>query len=302
MRLATTAFVLLCLLAPLARAQDTAQRRVVLTSGRTFVGLVQDERADPLVLVGSDGLRREFPRADVVEVGPLIRGRFFRTDPVRTRHLFLPTARTIGGSTARVGLAPYPEVVYGVSDRVDLNATGYLLATSSDFGISPLVGVKATVVEQPGLAVALGASAIATFGGQTTYYDIDPNGTPILREEGGTDFLAVPYAVATFGDATRSATLAIGGLLGRFGDGVGSNEVADGVVVGVGGELQVTNGVKLFAEAYVPFGAGDSGLLVIPGVRFFGDRFSFDVVGFLATDFNETIGFVPIPARVSYTF
>lgn len=297
MRLLVSALSALVLLAPLARAQDAAQRRVVLTSGRTFVGLVQDEQADPLVLIGADGLRREFRQADIVEVGPLIRGRFFRTDPVRTRHLFLPTARTVGGGAGRIGLSPYPEVVYGVTDRVDLNATGYLLASSDDFGISPLVGAKATVVEQPGLAVAIGASAIATFDSPTTYYDVD--GTPLPGTEGGTEFLAVPYAVATFGDATRSASVAVGGLIGSFDDAI---EVADGVVVGVGGELQISNGVKLFAEGYVPFGAGDSGLLVIPGVRFFGDRFSFDVVGFLATDFTNTVGFVPIPARVSYTF
>ena len=70
----------------------------------------------------------------------------------------------------------------------------------------------------------------------------------------------------------------------------------------MGGEVQVNNGVKLFFEALTIVGEGDSGLLLLPGVRLFGDRFAFDIIGVVVTDFESVYGFAPIPARLSYRF
>lgn len=110
----------------------------------------------------------------------------------------------------------------------------------------------------------------------------------------------MPYGVATFGDVTKSVSVGVGGLLGNID---GEVEVADGVVLGLGGEYQINNGVKLIGEALtLVSGEGDTGVLLLPGVRLFGERFAFDIFGFLAVGEGEAVGFAPLPSRVSYTF
>ena len=267
------------LLVPAALAQSNAElRRVVLINGEVYVGVVADETADPVVVRTRDGIERSFPRDQVELVAPLIRGRFFRTDPVRTRFTIAPTARTLGGGSTRADL--YPSVTVGLSDRVDGLATGFL--SFGDGGVvSPLLGLKGQVYATETAQVALGTSVLFAFGG-------DDFG-----------FLAVPYGVVTLGDETRAVTFGAGGALGSVD---GEIEVANSAVLGLGGEVQVNNGVKLFVEALTIVGEGDSGLLLLPGVRLFGDRFAFDIIGFVATDFEDVYGFAPIPARLSYRF
>ncbi len=288
-------FPLVLLLSSSAWAQDDSVRRVVLTDGSTYVGTVEDENADPLVVVTRDGIRREFARDRVALVAPLIRGRFFRTDPVGTRFFFAPTARTLGGGAFRGDLALiYPSITAGLSDRVDVLATGFVSFGNESF-ITPLVGLKGLVYDSPSAKVALGTSALVTLGG------------------GAGGFVAVPYGVVTLGDETRAVSFGVAGALGTFsteevvidGDDVSTTsgvEIANGVLLGLGGEVQLNNGVKLLAESFVGVGEGDSGLLVLPGVRFFGNRFAFDVLGFLVTDFREVAGLAPVAFRLSYAF
>lgn len=153
---------LLC--APSLSAQetppDTAEvRRLVLTDGSIYVGRVVDAEADPVVIVTDDGLRREFPQARVEEITPLINGRFFRTDPVRTSHIVAPTAHTQGAGNTRLNLSLLgPGVTIGLTDRLDLTASGYLIA-ADEFAVSPLVGLKGQVVRSENIQVALGVSA-----------------------------------------------------------------------------------------------------------------------------------------------
>ena len=287
--------ILLAALVPSALAQSQEQRRVVLVNGDIYVGTVQDERADPLVIVTRDGVERRFSRDQIASVGPLIRGRFYRTDPVGTRLFFAPTARTLGAGEFRGDLTIlYPSVTAGLTDGLDLLATGFVGFGDGAF-IAPLLGLKGRVYESASMQVAVGTSAIIAIGsgGNDDAFEDD--------DLSGDGFLGVPYAVATFGDETRAVSLGLGGV---FGGSISSAEfeVTNTVVVGLGGELQLSNGVKLLGESFLGLGEGDSGLLVLPGVRFFGDRFAFDLLGFVATDFQSVGGFAPIAFRVSYAF
>ena len=290
MRLLSAFALLLCALAaPPAAAQDgdDSVRRVVLVDGTVYVGTVEDAGADPVRMVTRDGVSREFAAVRVREITPLIGGRFFRTDPVGTRLLIAPTARTQGRGEFRGDVtAVYPSVTYGASDRVDLLGSGFI-TFGDGLVATPLVGVKGQVVSRENLQVALGTSVVATIGGD------------------GGGFGAIPYVVATIGDATGAVHLgAAGAVGGGFGNGI---DVAQGVVLGLGADKQLNNGIKVFVEGYVGVDlSGDTdpgtGLLVVPGVRFFGERFAFDVVGFVATDFDTVVGFAPLPIRASYRF
>ena len=301
-RLLLGALVALLLSAAAVAQSNEDLRRVVLINGDVYVGVVADEDADPVVVTTTDGVERRFPRSQVDFVAPLINGRFFRTDPVKTRFFFAPTARTLGGGEFRGDLTYiFPSITAGVSDRVDFLATGVAGFGDGDF-FTPLLGVKGQVYARDGLQVALGTSLQLTVGD-------DFNAS------------AIPYGVVTIGDETSAVSFGLGGAIGAFGDEV---DVANGVVYGVGAERQINNGVKLFVEALGTIGIGgttetcfddefgrrcfensdriDEGLLILPGVRFFGNRFAFDVIGFVATDFDSIVGFAPIGARASYGF
>lgn len=276
--------LLVCLLSAAASAQD-APRRVVLTDGSVVVGVVSDEAADPVVVLTASGVEQRIPRARVARIEALAGGRFARVDPTRTRLVFSPTGRTLGrrGQT-RLGLLSVvvPNVTYAVTPSVDVGGAGVFVFGDGGGGIL-VPGVKAQVVRAPGLDVALGASLAVPLGA-----DLD----------GGV--AVTPYVAATVGSETRAATVGVTGLIGGSYE-TGDFEAADGVLVSVGGELQVSNSVKLLAEAVVPIAEGDTGAIVIPGVRFFGDRFSADVFGFVAVGGGDTYGFAPL-GSFTYNF
>lgn len=293
----------ICLAASAASAQPADEvRRVVLNDGDVYVGVVADEAADPVVVTTRDGLERRFPRDQVAMVAPLLRGRFFRTDPLGTSLAVGPTARTQGGGNTRVGLTGFfPGVNIGLTDRVDITGAGVLLFGDGG-GVIPLVGVKGAVVQRPGLTVSLGASVAAVLGGEEVYYDCGAFDCVATRES-ASSYLGVPYGVATFGDETRAFTVGVAGLAGRVDR---DFEVANGAAVWAGGEVQLNNGVKLFGEAVTFVGEGDTAVAVFPGVRLFGNRFAFDIIGVLALYGDDgslrANGFAPVPFRASYTF
>ena len=74
------------------------------------------------------------------------------------------------------------------------------------------------------------------------------------------------------------------------------------MLLSVGGEAQVGRRVKLLADVLVPVGSGATGVVVMPGVRFFGTNVSVDLYGLAAfADGEDVSGFAPI-ANFSYRF
>ena len=279
--------LVLLLAVPLVQAQSTsAVRRVVLTDGTVLVGTIANENADPLVVVTADGIEQRVPRARVARITGLIGGRFTRADPTRTRTLIAPTARTLGGGETRLGVTSYilPTVTRGLSDRIDVYASGFF-TFSGDGGALIVVGAKGALIDTGSLAVAVGTTAGIPI---TTGSDI--NGS----------FFLLPYGVATAGSETVSVSLGVTGVIGGS---VDSGDVAfgDGALLSLGGEVQVANGFKLLADAFVPVGEGSSGAIVLPGVRFFTDRFSADLYAIGAFTDGDSGVFGPI-ANFSYRF
>lgn len=268
-----------------AQAQSDALRRVVLADGTTLVGYVADEDADPVVLTTESGVEQRIPRVQVVEITPLIGGRFFRLDPTRTRLVLSPTGRTLGGGRTRVGTLLYivPNATVGLSDRVDVGGTLFFSFGSDYLSAVPVVGVKLGVVDTGTFALAVGGNV----------------GTALGEDTDGT-FIATPYVAATVGDAVRSLSASVTGFVGASLS-AGDVEAADGVLLAVGGEVQLNNGVKLLADAGVPIGEGTSGVLLAPGVRLFGDRYSVDLFGGVYVGDGEFGGFAPI-ANFAFTF
>lgn len=287
MRLVAVSFLALLLAATAAQAQD-ARRRVVLTDGTVLIGVVADESADPVVVLTDGGIEQRVPRARVARIEALAGGgRFTRIDPTRTRLVFSPTGRTLGrAGQARLGVLSVvvPNATYAVTDRIDVGGAGVFAFGGGGGGIL-VPGVKVQVAATEGLAVALGASVAFPITA-----DSDINGA----------FLASPYVAATIGSETRAVTLGVAGVFG--GDvSSGNVEATNGVLLSGGGEVQVSNSVKLLGEILVPVGEGASAVIVLPGVRFFGDRFSADLFGFVAGGEGDVAGFAPL-ASFTYNF
>lgn len=281
-RLLLLAFVA-ALLAPAALAQTASEtRRVVLANGTVLVGTVADETADPVVVVTRDGVEQRVPRAQVVEITPLIDGRFFRVDPTRTRLVLSPTGRTLGRGRTRVGTLVYivPNATYGVSDRVDVSGTAFF-AFGDEFAFAPVLGGKVGLVDTGSFAAAVGTNVGFAFA------------------DGGGGALVTPYAAVTAGSELRSVSASVTGFIG--GEIGGDFEAADGVLLAFGGEAQVNNGVKLLVDVLATAGEGDDGVAVLPGVRLFGDRYSVDVFGAIGVVGGEVGGFAPF-ANFAFTF
>ncbi len=276
--------LLLGLLTAAASAQDVP-RRVVLTDGRAVVGTVTDETADPVMVTTASGIEQRIPRARIARIESLADGWHVRVDPTRTRLVVSPTGRTLGrrGQT-RLGLLSVviPNVTHAVTSTVDVGGAGVFVFGDGGGGLL-VPGIKAQVVRAPGLDVAFGASLAIPLGA-----GLDGS------------VAVTPYLAATVGSQTRAATVGVTGLIGGSYES-GDVELAEGVLLSLGGESQVSSSVKLLGEVLVPIGDGDSGVLVVPGVRFFGDRFSADVFGFVAVFDTDTYGFAPL-GSFTYNF
>ena len=290
-RLLLSALVALLISASALAQSNEDLRRVVLVNGDVYVGVVADENADPVVVTTTDGVERRFPRAQVDFVAPLINGRFFRTDPVKTRFFVAPTARTLGAGEFRGDLTYiFPSVTAGLNDRVDFLASG-LVGFADDFFFTPLIGFKGQVYNSGDVQIALGTSVQFSLGGDDAAVS------------------AVPYGVVTLGDETSAVSFGLGGAVGSFGDGV---DVANGVIYGLGAERQINNGVKLFVEALGVIEPGETatstaatkGCIIIPGVRLLRRQASPSTsIGFLSRQTSRaSYGFAPDPPRgLSYS-
>ena len=288
----TSAFVALLVLACTlpALAQGAPPKRVILVDGTVITGTIVDESADPVVVIGANGVEQRIPRARVAEITDLLQGRFTRYDPARTRLFFSPTARSLGAGNKRFSAYYiFPSIAFGVTDNVDLSG-GMTIPLITDSEAYALVNAnaKVTLAESDGFAFALGGSALV----------------PLASGEDIPGIGGTFYGIATLGNDGGAVTLgAYGFYITDFGD---VSEVGNGTALLVGLEKQISDRFKLLSENYlvIPLD-GDSGETLfgsLNGVRFFGDRLAADIaaaVGVIDGEFST----VPIPyLGLSYTF
>lgn len=275
-------------LAPVLEAQTGELRRVVLEDGTVLVGFVEDESADPLVLVTEAGIEQRVPLARVAEVTALLDGRFTRYDPARTRLFVSPTARSLGSGQRRFSAYYiFPSLAVGLTDRVDVSLGSTIpLVTSDGAGVVLNGNVKAALIESDGFAAAVGGSA----------------SVPVATE-GDTGVLGTFYAVATIGGEASAVTV---GAYGFYQAGLGFDSgVGDGTALLLGLERQISDRFKLVSENYAVLAfADDTEVLfgTLSGVRFFGDRLAADVAVALGA-VDGQFSTIPIPyLGLSYTF
>ena len=300
-------FLLSLALAGTASAQDALQR-VILDDGTVIVGEVVDPEADPVVVIGANGIEQRIPRARIAEITDLLEGRFTRYDPARTRMFFSPTARSLGAGERRFSAYYlFPSYALGLGDRVDLSLGATIPLISSEgiyFGLN--ANGKVTVAQGDGFAAAVGGSVAL----------------PVSTEDSLPGLGGTLYVLTTFGGEASAVTVGAYGLYTvDFNDG-NNSELADGTALLLGLERQISDRFKLISENYAvlafseectrfdnqtfrctEFGTATDVLFgTLNGVRFFGDRLAADIavaLGAYEGDFST----IPIPyLGMSYTF
>lgn len=285
--------LLLLLCAPLATAQTPVDpaplERIELVGGSMLVGAVVQETATELLVRTSGGLEVAVPRAQVRRRTPF-RGRVeggevVVHDPNRTRLLFSPTARGLGAGEGYVAFHQVfiPFVAFGLTDQISL--AGGTIPFPGAFGRVLYVAPKVTLFERADLAVGLGGLGVGIF----------------VEDERAT--AALGYGLVTYGGPERSLTAGAGVAFGEGG-------VSSGVILTLGGDIQLSNSVKLITENYllpiedeVGFDSrtGQSRFetryepIFSFGVRFFGERLAADIAGITSPHLIGEFSFPFIP-------
>lgn len=236
---------------------STAPRpaRVVLNDGSELVGTVVSDEPDTVRFRTAGGLRLAMPRSQIRSIstlpGRLEGGKYLRPDPNQTRLLFAPTARPLKSGQGYFAAYEvfFPFLAYGV---------GYNLTLAGGMSLFP--GASAQLFYLAPKVTAYSSEKLSLAGG-VLYL----NATSSFEDFEGA---GVVYGVGTYGTSDASGTAGLG--WGFFGD-----DFANNPILMLGGELRVSNSVKLVSENWFPPGSEAYPLSL--GVRFFGDRLAADI-------------------------
>ncbi len=240
-----------------AAASQAAQRpaRMTLNDGSELVGTVVSDEPDTIRFRIAGGLLLAMPRSQIRSIsklpGRLEGGKYLRPDPNYTRLLFAPTARPLKNGQGYFSAYEvlFPFLAYGVGYNLTL-AGGMSLfpgASSQLFYLAP----KITAYNSEKLSLAVG---VLYLNATSAFEDFEGAG--------------VAYGVFTYGTDKSAATAGLG--WGFFGD-----DFANDPILMMGGELRLSNSVKLVSENWFPPGSEAYPLSL--GIRFFGDRLAADI-------------------------
>jgi hypothetical protein len=252
---------------------DVSPVKLVLYDGSELIGTVRLEDSTLVRFETVSGVSMEIPRDRIRRIealsGQISGGRYRATDPNRTRLFFAPTGRALTRGSGYFALYEifFPFVSYGIADWASMSG-GITLVPGA--GGQVLYGaVKLTPYERGGVALSVGSIAATTVG-------IDDGGS------GG-----LIFGIGTFGSREAAVTA---GLAFAFGEG----EFDESPVFILGGEVQVSNRVKLVTENYV-IPELEGSVILSAGLRFFGDRMAGDFGLFTSPDAFDEGGFPFLP-------
>lgn len=220
-----------------------------LRDGSSLVGQIVGKTDSTIILRRPSGQQLTFRQSEVVSREQLKgrvtgEGTFVRRDPNRTRLFFGPTARPLGSGNGYVSSFQIfvPFVAVGAGARTTL--AGGTIPLPGAFLRAFYLAPKVTILNRPEASVAVGAL----------------HATVVEAGSGG-----LVYGVGTLGRSEAAVTVGLGFA---YATGGGFN---DRPALVLGGELQLSNSVKLISENYIVVGSEVSPL-VSGGVRLFGSN------------------------------
>ena len=199
--------------------------------------------------------------------GETIDGKYIRYDPSNSRLFFFPTART---PKAGSGYFSDYELLFPF---LSIAVTDFLVLSG---GMSIVPGASEQLIFIAPKVRVFNSENFCASGG-LLYINIP--------EE--VDNVALGYGVITIGTQNAGFSLGYGTQISSSGEGD-----LTGLVM-IGGDIQLSNSVKLMSENYIPVGVEDMDIVYSFGVRFFGDNLSVDLGFFGVTAETEGWPFIP---------
>lgn len=251
--------------------QDTTEIemvRIKLTDGSTIVGDIIEEDEKTIIIRTLSNLEIKVPKENITEreiiKGQIEKGEFWRDDPNQTRMFFTSTGKGLkqGHGYFSVYEIFFPFVAVGITDWFTL-AGGMSLIPGLDgqlFYIAP----KFTPLQVTNFDASVGVIYVA-----------------VPKEDEGD---GIAYGVATYGTEKASVTLGMGfGFTGA--------DFGDQPIIVVGGEIRVSNSIKLLSENWFVLAEGVN--LLSFGLRFFGENLAADFGLVFTTEGGDGFPFLP---------
>jgi hypothetical protein len=245
--------------------------QITLTDNSVLIGKIL-EQSDTLVIFKSTaGLVLELKPELIKETdylkGEIQNGKYVRFDPNGSRLFFSSTART---PKAGSGYFSVYELLFPF---FSISATDFLMISG---GMSIVPGASEQIIFIAPKIRFFNSENFCAAGG-ILYVNVPDD----------VDDVILGYGVLTLG--TQRAGLTIG-----YGSNISGNSDEDlaGILI-LGGDVQLSNSVKLISENYIPIGTEDGSLLYSFGIRFFGDNLSADLGFFGVTEETEGWPFAP---------
>jgi hypothetical protein len=270
--------ILICAAAILpqpARAQHDSSEvakiyRLSLMDGSEIVGTILKEDSAQVEFQSVSKISMLVPRNQIKTIVPLrgnvVDGEFRRSDPNYTRLFFAPTGRALKNGQGYFSAYEifFPFVAIGIGDIVTLAGGMSLIPGASNqiFYFAP----KITPLHLQNFDLSAGVLYINALGSGFS---------------GG----GIVYGVGTYGSTDHALTVGLGW-------GFAGGEIANKPILLIGGELRLSNSIKLISENWIPPGTD---LVVYSfGFRFFGENLAADL-GFFRPSQMDTGGFPFIP-------
>lgn len=252
--------------------QDTLKiAKITLRDNSVLIGKILEQSDSLIIFKSTAGLVVELKPELIKETeylkGEIQDGKYVRYDPSSSRLFFSPTART---PKAGSGYFSVYELLFPF---FSISATDFLMLNG---GMSIVPGASEQIIFIAPKIRFFNSDNFCAAGG-ILYINIPDD----------VDDVILGYGVVTLG--TQRAGFTIG-----YGSNISGNSDEDltGILI-LGGDVQLSNSVKLISENYIPIGTEDGSLLYSFGIRFFGDNLSADLGFFGVTEETEGWPFAP---------
>lgn len=241
-----------------------------MNDGSEIVGTIITEDPAHVEFQSLSKIMMRVPRNQIKTIEPLrgtvVDGEFRKSDPNYTRLFFAPTGRALKSGQGYFSVYDifFPFIAVGIGDIVTL-AGGMSLIPGAENQIY-YFAPKITPLHLKDLDVSAGVLYINALG-------VDFSGGGIV------------YGVGTYGSSDHALTVGLGW-------GFAGGEIANKPILLLGGEIRLTNSIKLLTENWIPPGTD---LVVYSfGIRFFGENLAADL-GFIRPSKMGSGGFPFIP-------
>ncbi len=249
---------------------STELKTFIMKDGLEVVGFIEKQDSLTIQVRTQSNVLVQIPIEEIDKILPFTGEKVTRTeikrDPNNTRLLFAPTARPLKSGSGYFSAYElfFPFVAIGVADFLTFAGGVSLIPGAQNQAI--YIAPKITPIHNDMYGISIGALYLNSLGGMS---------------EG----IGIVYGVGTYGESDKAVSFGLGW-------GFSGEDFSNKPIIMLGGELQVSNSVKLITENWIP---PDSDIAIVGfGIRFFGEKLAADI-GLLYPAGSEMNGFPFIP-------